>query len=91
MRCVICGKELKRLTLSHVNTHSMDMSGYNRRRAMLSEEAWEFYWTHPKLRRQFPSPIATRAKAGRLTYRQYTQLPKIQKRHPELVAVEEEG
>jgi len=81
---MICGNEFKKLTLSHIATHDMDQVGYDRRKAMLSDAAWELYWSTPALQERFTSPTATRAKEGRRTFRQYTQLPKIQKRHPEL-------
>jgi len=86
-RCVLCGKEYASgPRLDHLKkVHGIDRKEYNRKVAMLTQAAWEFYWSHPKLRRQFPSPTAVVPRKGqKLTFRQWTKLSKVVDKHPEL-------
>ena len=85
MRCILCGKEYKRqVTDAHLKSHSISRKKYGTQAKSLTEAEWEFYWTHPGLRNSFPDPTAKTATDGELTYSQWTKLPKIQAKHPEL-------
>jgi hypothetical protein len=85
MRCVLCGKEYKRRpSATHIESHGLSREEYDRKASTFSENAWEFYWSHSKLREQFPNPLATRAAKSKLTFRKWLALKKVQSKYPEL-------
>jgi len=87
MRCILCGKVYKNdVTEVHIlNHHYIMVETYNRKKRNFTDAEWEFYWTHPKLRRKFPVPLAKKAQNGRqLTFREWVRLPKVRNRHPQL-------
>ena len=87
MRCVVCGKELRKVTSRHVELHDHDLESYRKLEAKLPAEAWELYWTHPQLQRLFTNPTTGRKKkTGVANFKTYLASPKVQRKHPELKA-----
>ena len=65
MRCIICGKEYARkVTDAHLKSHGVSKKAYAKKEAALSPELWEFYWTHPGVRKNWPDPVATLPSKG---------------------------
>ena len=86
MRCVLCGKEYKRqVTDTHLKSHGVNREEYDQQASTFSENAWEFYWSHPGLRVKFPDPLATEPPEGKKsTFRKWLALPKVKKGRHEL-------
>lgn len=76
-RCAVCGKEYKKaVSDSHVKTHKISRKKYAERAGVLSEELWEFYWTHPGMQKRWPDAAAEKPPEGRAhTFRSYMEGP----------------
>ena len=76
-RCVICGKEYARkVTTSHLKSHKISEKKYNKLAVLLSEEMWEFYWTHPGMQKRWNDATASTPSDGRTyTFKTYMEGP----------------
>lgn len=83
--CVLCGKKYTRdVTSSHLKSHDLNRDEYNKKKDILSESVWNFYWSHEGLHGKFPDPLATEGIDGRMTFIEWCRLPKVQDKHEEL-------
>jgi hypothetical protein len=55
--CKFCGKALKKINLSHLNTHDMDMEEYEALPVMVPDIAMKLYWESEELQECFPEPM----------------------------------